>query len=103
MRQAVGDALVYGIQIHRRFRPIAKSIQLDNTQMSQEQLAYPGSMMSPQIHNRTVPKYMQHLYPMPQVACSGLRSPQNPATTAVVVRSRFLPRGTTEQRLAVFV
>ncbi|KAK0959452.1 hypothetical protein LTR91_020828, partial [Friedmanniomyces endolithicus] len=72
MRQAVGDAPVDGIQIHRRFQPIAQSIQPDNMQMSQEQLAYPGSMMPPQIHNRTAPKYRQQLYPMPQ---SGVQQP----------------------------
>ncbi|TKA61705.1 hypothetical protein B0A55_12156 [Friedmanniomyces simplex] len=66
MRQAVGNAAVDGMQMNNQFQPNVQFINPGYMQMSQQQPAYPGSMMPPKMYNRTPSNYRQQPYPMPQ-------------------------------------
>ncbi|KAK4960277.1 hypothetical protein LTR10_003171 [Elasticomyces elasticus] len=67
MRQAVGQAAVDGMQMNnQQFQANAQFVNPGFTQLPQQQPVYPGSMMPPQMFNRTPSTYRQQPYPVPQ-------------------------------------
>ncbi|TKA82117.1 hypothetical protein B0A55_01816 [Friedmanniomyces simplex] len=67
MRQAVGNAAVDGMQMNNAFQPGHQYVNPGYMSYSEQHPAYPqGSMMPPQIYNRTASNYRQQPYPMPQ-------------------------------------